>query len=35
MYTLQRAAALAVGASAFLLKGCLAQDLLEAIVNSG
>jgi two-component system response regulator DesR len=31
MYTAHRAAALAAGADAFLLKGCLAQDLLEAI----
>ena len=33
MYTARRAAALAAGADAFLLKGCLAQDLLEAIVS--
>jgi len=33
MYTAHRAAALAAGADAFLLKGCLAQDLLEAIVS--
>jgi len=33
MYTTHRAAALAAGADAFLLKGCLAQDLLEAIVS--
>jgi len=31
MYTTHRAAALAAGADAFLLKGCPAQDLLEAI----
>jgi len=31
MYTTHRAAALAAGAGAFLLKGCLAQELLEAI----
>ena len=31
MYTAHRAAALAAGADAFLLKGCPAQDLLEAI----
>jgi len=33
MYTTHRAAALAAGADAFLLKGCPAQDLLEAIVS--
>ena len=33
MYTARRAAALAAGADAFLLKGCPAQDLLEAIVS--
>ena len=33
MYTAHRAAALAAGADAFLLKGCPAQDLLEAIVS--
>jgi len=33
MYTAHRAAALAAGAGAFLLKGCPAQDLLEAIVS--
>jgi len=33
MYATHRAAALAAGADAFLLKGCLAQDLLEAIVS--
>jgi DNA-binding NarL/FixJ family response regulator len=33
MYTAHRAAALAAGADAFLLKGCSAQDLLEAIVS--
>ena len=31
MYTTHRAAALAAGAGAYLLKGCPAQDLLEAI----
>ena len=31
MYTAHRAAALAAGADAFLLKGCPAQDLLDAI----
>jgi two-component system response regulator DesR len=31
MYTAHRAAALAAGADAFLLKGCPAHDLLEAI----
>ena len=31
MYTAHRAAALAAGADAILLKGCPAQDLLEAI----
>jgi two-component system response regulator DesR len=31
MYTTHRAAALAAGAGAFLLKGCPAEDLLEAI----
>ena len=31
MYTAQRAAALAAGADVFLLKGCLAHDLLQAI----
>jgi DNA-binding NarL/FixJ family response regulator len=33
MYSTHRAAVLAAGADAFLLKGCLAQDLLEAIVS--
>ena len=33
MYSTHRAAALAVGADAFLLKGCPAQDLLNAIVS--
>jgi len=33
MYATHRAAVLAAGADAFLLKGCLAQDLLEAIVS--
>ena len=33
MYTAHRAAALAAGADAFLLKGCTAQDLLKAIVS--
>jgi len=33
MYTVHRAAALAAGADTFLLKGCPAQDLLEAIVS--
>ena len=33
MYTAHRAAALSAGADAFLLKGCPAQDLLEAIVS--
>ena len=33
MYTAHRAAVLAAGADAFLLKGCPAQDLLEAIVS--
>ena len=33
MYTAHRAAALAAGADAFLLKGCPAQDLLEAIAS--
>ena len=31
MYAARRAAALAAGADAFLLKGCLAHDLLQAI----
>jgi DNA-binding NarL/FixJ family response regulator len=31
MYAARRAAALAAGADAFLLKGCPAQDLLDAI----
>jgi len=31
MYTAHRAAALAAGADAFLLKGCPTQDLLDAI----
>ena len=33
MYTAHRAAALAAGADAFLLKGCPAQDLLDAIAS--
>jgi DNA-binding NarL/FixJ family response regulator len=33
MYATRRAAALAAGTDAFLLKGCPAQDLLNAIVN--
>jgi DNA-binding NarL/FixJ family response regulator len=33
MYTAHQVAALAAGADAFLLKGCPAQDLLEAIVS--
>jgi NarL family two-component system response regulator LiaR len=33
MYTTHRAAALAAGTDAFLLKGCPAQELLDAIVN--
>ena len=33
MYAAHRAAALAAGADAFLLKGCSAQDLLEAITS--
>ena len=33
MYTAHRAAALAAGADAFLLKGCLAQDLLDVIAS--
>jgi DNA-binding NarL/FixJ family response regulator len=33
MYTAHRVAALAAGADAFLLKGCPAQDLLDAISN--
>ena len=33
MYTTHRAAALAAGADAFLLKGCSAQDLLNAIAS--
>ena len=33
MYATHRAAALAAGTDAFLLKGCPAQDLLDAIVN--
>ena len=33
MYATRRAAALAAGTDAFLLKGCPAQDLLDAIVN--
>ncbi len=33
MYTAHRPAALAAGADAFLLKGCPAQDLLDAIAN--
>jgi two-component system nitrate/nitrite response regulator NarL len=35
MYATQRAAALAAGADAFLLKGCPAQDLLDAIASHG
>jgi len=33
MYATLRAAALAAGTDAFLLKGCSAQDLLDAIAN--
>jgi DNA-binding NarL/FixJ family response regulator len=33
MYTAHRAAALAAGADDFLLKGCSAQDLLDAIAS--
>jgi DNA-binding NarL/FixJ family response regulator len=33
MYATHRAAALAAGTDAFLLKGCPAQDLLDAITN--
>ena len=33
MYTAHRAAALAAGADAFLLKGCPAQDLLDVIAS--
>jgi DNA-binding NarL/FixJ family response regulator len=33
MYATHRAAALAAGTDAFLLKGCPAQDLMDAIVN--
>jgi len=33
MYASHRSAALAAGADVFLLKGCPAQDLLDAIVN--
>ena len=33
MYSTHRAAALAAGADAFLLKGCLAQDLLNTIAS--
>lgn len=33
MYATRRAAALAAGTDAFLLKGCPAQDLLDAIAN--
>jgi DNA-binding NarL/FixJ family response regulator len=33
MYATRRAAALAAGTDAFLLKGCPAQDLLDAIIN--
>jgi DNA-binding NarL/FixJ family response regulator len=33
MYATGRAAALAAGTDAFLLKGCPAQDLLDAIAN--
>ncbi len=35
MYATQRAAALAAGANAFLLKGCPAQDLQDAILKIG
>ena len=35
MYTTHRAAALAAGASAFLLKGCTAEALREALVATG
>ena len=33
MYSTHQAAALAAGADAFLLKGCLAQELLDAIAS--
>jgi DNA-binding NarL/FixJ family response regulator len=33
MYAARRAAALAAGTDTFLLKGCSAQDLLDAIAN--
>jgi DNA-binding NarL/FixJ family response regulator len=33
MYATRRAAAIAAGTDAFLLKGCPAQDLLDAIAN--
>jgi DNA-binding NarL/FixJ family response regulator len=33
MYATGRAAALAAGSDAFLVKGCPAQELLDAIVN--
>jgi two-component system response regulator DesR len=35
MYTTHRAAALAAGASAFLLKGCPAEALQDAILKTG
>ncbi len=35
MYTTHRAAALAAGADAFLLKGCTAQALRDAFLKSG
>ncbi len=35
MYTTHRAAALAAGASAFLLKGCPAEALRDAILKTG
>ncbi|MBN1888098.1 MAG: response regulator transcription factor [Thermoflexales bacterium] len=35
MYATHRAAALAAGAEAFLLKGCPAQDLQDAILETG
>jgi DNA-binding NarL/FixJ family response regulator len=35
MYAAHRVNALATGADAFLVKGCPAEELLEAILNSG